>query len=80
MNIKKIKLSNKATKEEIEFIEVLHCNIARDADEVKLKAITKAEKRIRLKGYIRSCNRRFNWDFIDKAKCEAYAQELLSQL
>lgn len=78
MAIKKIKLNILATVEEKEFINALGCNEARA--EQFLKPITVSEQKIRLRGYIRSCANRVNWGFINKSKCEAHAQSLLSKL
>ena len=80
MAIKKIKLDISATNEEKQFIDVLCCNEERDKENVKLKPITVAEMKARLRGYIHSCNKRVNWGFINKVKCEKYAQSKLNEL
>ena len=64
------------TKDELKTIDF----ISSGAERKKEVKITLLDRKKRLRGYIKSCNNRFNWGSINKKECEQYAQSLLAKL
>lgn len=64
------------TEDELVAIEYMGTNKYRN----KEKHLTVAELKERLRAYIISCYSRHYWAYMNKAKCEKYAQELLARL
>jgi len=64
------------TKDELKTIDF----IASGAERKKEVKITLQDRKKRLRGYIKSCNVRFNWVGINRRQCEQYAQSLLAKL